>query len=521
MLERAREAIAKWLAPKPAGYLRSYAGSKGGRLTTGWISSDSSADTELRGGLKQLRNRSRSLVRDFSYAKRAKIIVVNNVIGAGIGMQAQVTNARGNLEERINSDIERAWEDWCNSKACHTGGTLHFSDIERLIMGQVFEAGEAFLRKHPSKFGNSSIPFALELIESEKLADEFTPPFPQGQTGEVRLGVEVDTFQRPIAYWIRSRHPGDYRGVSIANDQLIRIPANQIIHAYVVDRWPQSRGEPWLHTSMRRLHDMNGYSESEIVAARAAASYMAFIKTDPSAQIADTQDPGPLQMQFEPGMIERMYPGDDIVINNPNRPNPNMDPFMRLMIREVASGIPGVSYESLSKDYSQSNFSSSRMALLDDRDSWRVLQSWYIRTVRQEIHREWLDMAVLSGAIPSISLDAYTANPQKFQAVRFKPRGWSWIDPTKEVQAYKDAVRCGFTTVSDVIAATAGGADIEDVLRQRARELEMMEALDLDFDTDVEEPEELMQEAAPTDEPSDNGEDSEDSARVLKIRKTA
>jgi hypothetical protein len=38
-------------------------------------------------------------------------------------------------------------------------------------MGQVFEAGEVFVRKHPRAFGDSPVPFALELIEPERLVE--------------------------------------------------------------------------------------------------------------------------------------------------------------------------------------------------------------------------------------------------------------------------------------------------------------------------------------------------------------
>ncbi len=157
---------------------------------------------------------------------------------------------------------------------------------------------------------------------------------------------------------------------------------------------------------------------------------------------------------------------------------------MRMMLREVASGV-GCSYESLSRDYSQSNYSSSRLALLDDRDLWRMLQSWYIRSVMTPIYRTWLRQAVLAGAIEGLNRTEYALNPRKFEAACFKPRGWSWIDPTKEVAAYKDAIRCGFTTVSAVIAATGEGRDLEEVLKERARELELMEEYDLTFDTDT------------------------------------
>jgi lambda family phage portal protein len=153
---------------------------------------------------------------------------------------------------------------------------------------------------------------------------------------------------------------------------------------------------------------------------------------------------------------------------------------MRYMLREMAAGI-GVSYESLSRDYSQSNYSSSRLSLLDDRDLWRVLQGWLIRGVLHNIYCEFLEAAVLCG---ELAFPDYSSNEEKYQAVRFKPRGWGWIDPTKEVGAFQKAVRSGYMTVSDVIAQTGGGADAEDTFKARRQELDMMEELGLVFDTD-------------------------------------
>jgi HK97 family phage prohead protease len=130
----------------------------------------------------------------------------------------------------------------------------------------------------------------------------------------------------------------------------------------------------------------------------------------------------------------RLAPGEKWETHSPNRPNTALDPFMRYMLREVAAGT-GVSYESLSRDYSQSNYSSSRLALLDDRDLWKMLQQWFIRNFREPLHREWLQAAVLAGAMPGIALAEYALDRAKFEAARFKPRGWSWVDPTKEVAA--------------------------------------------------------------------------------------
>ena len=487
MFDRLRQRVARLIAPAPARQMRMYHGARPSRLTTGWQTSNTSSDSELVSSLTALRSRSRALVRDAPYAKRARVVVVNNVIGPGIGMQAQVMNTRGALNDAVNDAIEEVWQEWACAEYCHTGGALAFPDLERAVMAQVFDAGEAFVRKHYRAFGDSKIPFALELIEAERIADEWTSGVdaPRDAQYMVRMGIEVDEFYRPVAYWMRNRHPGEIRVQPNMTDRLERVPAAQIIHLRLVDRWPQTRGEPWLHAVLRKLNDVDGYTEAEIVAARGAASYMGVITTPEADAGFEEQADGSQQMELSPGVIEKLAPGEKFELVNPGRPNAQADPFIRLLLREVAAGI-GVSYESLSRDYSQSNYSSSRLSLLDDRDLWRMLQGWFCRNFRQPIHKEWLQQAVLARAVPAIPVEQYAANPVKYAAVRFKPRGWSWIDPTKEVEAYKQAIMAGLTTRTDVIAATGGGIDVEDVDNTRRRELDAAEAKGLDYDTDPE-----------------------------------
>ena len=86
----------------------------------------------------------------------------------------------------------------------------------------------------------------------------------------------------------------------------------------------------------------------------------------------------------------------------------------------------------------------------------------------------------------AINVDEYATRPEKFEAVKFKPRGWSWVDPTKEVDAYKEAIKAGLTTRTDVIAQTASGLDIEDVDATREEELAAAKDRGLEFDTDPE-----------------------------------
>jgi lambda family phage portal protein len=191
------------------------------------------------------------------------------------------------------------------------------------------------------------------------------------------------------------------------------------------------------------------------------------------------------------------------------------------MRREMAAGV-GCSYESLSRDYSQSNYSSSRLALLEDRDNWRAVQQWFIRAFRERLHRVWLQQAVLARAIPAIPLNEYAIAPAKFECVSFKPRGWQWVDPTKEIEAYKEALKAGFTTRADIIAQTAGGVDIAEVDQQRRRELDAQAELDLQYDTDPDaymEPEPPQPMPRPEPESEDEPIDAPADSRVISLRR--
>jgi lambda family phage portal protein len=479
----AQRTIAKAVLATAKTNQRAYAGASMNRLNSDWTALNTSADSEIITSLRTLRARSRELLRDNEYAKAAVRIIKNNVIGTGVGMQGQVKSSGGKLMPKINDAIEDAWTDWTEKDTCDPAGKLAFTDIERLLIGSIVENGEVLIRKVRQPFGQGKVPYALELIEADRLVDQWSVA--RAENGNViRMGVEQNSWGRPVAYWLYPHHPGDYQFSAFVESALIRVPADQIIHLFVPERIGQTRGVPWFHAALKRLRNMQGYEEAEIVAARASASIVGIIESEEgllpdSDELTGDHKSAPT-LSMEPGTFQQLAPGEKFTGFNPSRPNSGMDPFMRFMLRAFATGV-GVSYASVSGDYSQSNYSSSRLALLDDRDLWRVLQGWFIRNFRTQVHRDWIGSAVLAG---ELSIPDYYTKPKKYWCVRFKPRGWSWIDPTKEVLAYKAAVRAGFMTVSDVISLTSEHADAEDVFKERRRELDMMAEQNLVFDTD-------------------------------------
>ena len=126
---------------------RSYAGARVSRLTADWVTSGTSADSEIKSSYKMLRNRARQLCRDNDYAKQALRSITNNVIGHGIYHQSQVRMQRGGrMDEATNARIHQAWQRWSHKTRCDVSGLLSFYDMERLLCRSLAESGEVFIR---------------------------------------------------------------------------------------------------------------------------------------------------------------------------------------------------------------------------------------------------------------------------------------------------------------------------------------------------------------------------------------
>ena len=458
---------------------RMYQGAQFSRLTADWVTSNTSADSEVYGSAQKLRDRARQLCRDNDYARQALRAIEGNVIGQGIPFQSQVRMQRGGkLDTGINDAIEAAWRRWSYAQHCHTGGKLCFADIERLVIRACAESGEVFVRLVRQSFGGSTIPLAMEVIEADQLDDGLNGRSQQGN--EIRMGVEVDGWGRPIAYHFLAYHPGDYQfsNQQISTQRHKRIPAEEVIHLYRTERPGQTRGVTWFASAIQRLHHLAGYEQAEVVRARASSALMGFITSPEGELIGDDVMDGERVSNFEPGVFKYLNPGEEITVPSLDAPDGQFEPFLRAMLRAMAAGI-GCSYETISRDFSQTNYSSSRLSLIEDRDHWRILQSWLIENFHRRVFSEWLDLAVLSNAL---ALPGYEQQPERFKAARWMPRGWAWVDPAKEVAAYKEAVRCGFKTLADVVAEQGG--DLDELLLARQSELAKLDEMGIVVDSD-------------------------------------
>ena len=475
------------LAPTAPLRRRQYQGAIISRLTSDWLASQASADAEIRTSLRKLRDRSREMVRNNPYARQAKRTTQINVIGTGIKIQSQVTQLRGNKrDDRINKLIESKWNLWCRKESCDVAGRYSFHDFEWLATGALPESGEAVFRIIRRPFGSSKIPLALQMLESDLIDEEYN-----GGTlaagNEWRNGVEVNEWGRPVRYAILTRHPGDafFQNTAPRREKHIFVPAADIIHLFLPERPSQNRGVPWFHSVMADAHQLQGYEEAAVIRARAGASLMGFITNNDGELTPDDVENNQRISEFEPGTFKYLAPGESVTVPNIDAPDQQYEMFVRNKVRRFAAGF-GCSFETLSRDFSETNYSSSRLSLLEDREHWRIVQNYLIENLHTRVFREWLSLAVLSGELP---LQDYEVRPERYDNPKWLTRGWSWVDPLKEVKAYREAEQAGYMTKAQVIAQTGGG-DFDDNVAQLAREqqaaLDAGVRLDADLDLTVE-----------------------------------
>lgn len=460
---------------------RTFEAAKVNRLTSDWLASATSIDSDLQASLTTLRNRVRDLTLNNPIVTGIVRSIVIHTIGKGTQLQSQVMMQRpaDRLYTTINEQIEAAWDYWCQPSYCDVRGLLSFHDIERIALRAVIESGEVLIRLVKQPFGDSKIPLALEIIEADQLVTEVAirnSQFAIKNGNTIKLGIEQDRWGRPVAYYLYKSHPGDNN--LDANREVVRVSASEVIHLYYHERPNQTRGFPWLASSVTKLRHLDHFMESALVSARVSAAQMGFIESqeiDPS--IEEEENFYPTERTVSPGVIEQLEPGQSFKPFTPAQPNDLFAPFVTSELRAIAAGI-GLSYETIGRDYERVSYSSARQSMLNDRNFVETIQEWLLKNFHNRLFWVWLDQCVLSGYL---NLPGYELNPARFTNPKWLCPSFHYIDPTKEIQASVTAIENGLSTLTRELAAK--GIDLEQLLRERDRELEMISQLGLTFKT--------------------------------------
>ena len=447
--------------------VRNYASAKYDNLFYGWRGTDASADKELINNLQTIRNRVRQVCNDDVYARKFLSMVKSNVIGAdGIILQSKAKRDDGSFDTNDIRLIESAWKEWGSEKRfCSADKRLNWRDIQRIVVETLARDGEVFIRMIRS----ADNPFAFSLFVMEGDWFDLKRNHVMDDSKVMRMSIEQNSFGEPLAYY-QLTSPPESQTLSYVGEAE-RVPAEEIIHVYLMERPGQSRGVPWMNTALRGLEMLHQYHESELVASRIGSSSMGFF-TSPDAQGytgTDKESDGSLIQEFQPGTFQQLPDGVEFQPFTPNHPTNAFPTFVKSILRSISSGL-GVSYNALSSDLESVNFSSIRAGVMEERIVWQTLQNFMIEHFCKPVFKSWLRMAIASGRLP-----LPMQKIEKFEEVSWVPRGWSYVDPLKEINAHKVAVEMGVESLSEI--ASSKGKDLVEIFEQIKREKELAESL--------------------------------------------
>ena len=411
-----------------------------------------------------LRDYARDLDENHDLAIGILDVLVNNIVGAGIPIEPMLKTRGGKLNVKANKQIRKLWDKW--SRSPDVTGQYALDELERLVCRSWLRDGEILIQKVAGTNRNikhaGPIPYSLELIESDFL------PFDYSQKGETKIvhGVELDTWNRPIAYHLFKDHPGDvfYPFLQYKTDTK-RVNADQLIHLKFSRRINQVRGVTLFHGVLRRLDDIKDYEESERIAARVAAAFTGYIKKSADSAVATNTETGARDFEMNPGMVfDNLLPGEEVGTIDSNRPNTGLNEFRNSQLRAIASGV-GASYSSISKDYN-GTYSAQRQEMVESAPAYTRLRSYFINQFIRPIYEDFITYALASG---SLALPK-NVDPESHFDCDIRGVGMPWIDPKKEVEADAAAVQNRFKSRAQVIRERGG--DPAKVSEQIELELE-------------------------------------------------
>ena len=485
----------------PSPFATAYDGAqRSGTWLSNWTSGLRSPDRDWLPVRDSVVARARDLARNDPIAVAAINRRKNSAVGRGWRLTSK-PNARAlgipiEAAQELGAQIQSAFRLYAYGHAFQSDAErrLTFGQQLRLAVNHLMGAdGEAlgvveWAADEPTDFKTR-----LRIVDPDRLSN------PSGRMNDalMRGGVEHSSAGAPIRYWLREQHPADFPSVGswawTGFDRWTAWGRPQVLHVFEPERAGQSRGVSKFVSALKSFRALSKFTDATLQNATINALMVAFVKSDAGPQaVSDNLSVDDLK-GFE-GARESFYQdhaiamgddaripvlpfGDEIKMATADRDVTSFDTFTRSIIRLIASSL-GETYEAVSMDFSQTNYSSARAALLLSAAEVDSTQGLVEAQLANPFYVAWLEEAFDRGVVtvPAGAPDFYDAIDAYAECRWIGPKR-GYIDPTKEILAAAARIEAGVSTLE--IECADQGLDYEDVIAQLAREQKMRVAAGL------------------------------------------
>lgn len=377
-----------------------------------------------------LRVRARAMVQNSPYIARGLDSLVANTVGTGITPRSLAVKA---------ADVDKLWSAW--AKVADADGRLDLYGLQAAAYRAMEQDGEVLIRLRARRVEDGlPVPLQLQLLEIDWLDSSKT-----GTNGANNIvnGIEYDPLGRLVAYWLWDQHPGEVLPGRRGRASSYPVPADRIIHLYNPQRPGQGRGFTRLAPVIARVRDLTLYEDAELqrknletrlsVLASGDVATMSMSESESADKVRETGELGSLAS----GGIVQVPPGVNLTLVEPKVAHGYVD-YVKFNLHLIAAGM-GVTYEMLTGDVREVNFSSARVALLEFRRNAEQCQ-WLTLIPRmcEPIWRAFIDAALLAGKMRA-----------RDYAVDWSTPKWDYVNPQQDVAADLSEISGGLSTISE------------------------------------------------------------------------
>ncbi len=482
-----------------------------------------------------IRERARDLEKTNDFAERFLAEFEGNVPGPnGFTFQSCVRELQQQPDKKwkwvddtvANNKIEEAVREFSLAQNYTVTGQFTRAEAETLIARMWARDGEVFVRKVPmadAKFG-----MKLQILEAER-CDEMLNTVNKENGNIIKMGVEIDKWRRPVAYWFRKESTSsELWGAILYAGGHDRIEAQYIDHLFYQKYPNQTRGISLLVQSMVRMKRLSDYENAVLINAEISAKKMGFfsdkLPEDPQEMLVGTKqtetdaqgneyETGDQVMKVEAGSFEDIG-AKEFHQFAPDFPTAQHKDFFTTTAKTFSAGLIAP-YSSLTNDLGEATYSSERSGKMTINEMWKLRQMRFVNRFSMPSFSTFLQFGILAGAV-----NLPMSKIEKFNKPFFIGRRWGLIDPLKDVMADALRVEYGFTTRTQILAEN--GYDIEEINAELAKEQQDAEAAGIKLKFNLEVPQaaaldEQEEEKKPADGAAKKKEREEDELITLAL----
>ncbi|UMR98616.1 phage portal protein [Escherichia coli] len=482
--------------------LRSSVGYSGGGAGFGgqmmkWLPVSQSADAALLPSLRLGNARADDLVRNNGIAANAVALHKDHIVGH-MFLISYRPNWRwlGMDEEAAKSfvaEVEDAWTEYCDGVFGETDieGKRTFTEFIREGVGVHAFNGEIFLQPVWDAETTQLFRTRFKAISPKRIS---TPGNGPGNRF-LRAGVEINQYGKALAYHVREDDWPAY-----GTGKWTRIPRTlpsgrpAMIHVFEPMEDGQTRGANQFFSVMERMKMLDTLQATQLQSAVVKAMYAATIESELDSEKAFEylgatsgtlkDDSNPLisimanyaryyqlnEVRMAGAQIPHLFPGDELKLQTAQNADNGFSVLEKALLRYIAAGL-GVSYEQLSRDYSQVSYSSARASA---NESWRYFmgrRKFIAARLATQMFSCWLEEAIIRGIIrpPRARFSFWEARSCWCRA-EWIGSGRMAIDGLKEVQEAVMRIEAGLSTHEKELALM--GEDYQEIFAQQVREAE-------------------------------------------------